>query len=250
MNDLIVRLVVLVAAALQFVVPLVLNPFADNQDAVRSGPPSQIEPAGYAFAIWGPIYLGAIAYAVWQLTPAGRADPMTARIAPLAIILYLGSSLWLASASQIVPLWATMPILAVMAACASAALVIATNAPSSSAWRFWFAIAPFGLYAGWTVCATFVNIAEVAPQYGFARFGLPIPIYGAASILAAAIVSGVVLWLARGNLVFALTVVWALVAIIIAAQTRGYEGAITIAAGVALAAVVMLTIGARVSMRG
>jgi hypothetical protein len=101
-------------------------------------------------------------------------------------------------------------------------------------------IVPFGLYAGWTVCATFVNIAEVAPAYGFNRFGLSIPHFAAISIAAATMVAGVILWLSRGALAFSGSVVWALVGIIAAEKTRGADPLVALAAAAAIVAVVVV----------
>lgn len=238
------RYVVLLAAVSQIVAPFFVNPFRDGNDAVRAGEPSQIEPAGYAFAIWGLIYLLALAYAVWQVTPDGRGDPITARLAPFAVTIYLGSTVWLAAA-QYGPVWATMPILAAMAACAVAALSIATSTPDASPWRHWAAVVPFGLYAGWTVCATFVNVAEVAPQYGFDRFGLSVPAYAVASLAAATILAAIALWLTRGEFAFAATVLWALAAIIVAGRERGADWSVIAAAGAGMAAIILLTAAVR-----
>ena len=234
------RLAVFAAAAAQLVVPYIVNPFRDGQDAVRAGAPSQVEPAAYAFAIWGPIYLLALAYAIWQLLPAGRRDPMTARIAPFALPLYLGSSVWLLAADEQLPLWLTMPILAAMACCAIAALWLSLRSETPTLSRVLFLTLPFGLYAGWTTCATFVNVAEVAPQYGFDRFGLDTPIYAAVSIAAATLAAGFVLIRARGAITYALPVAWALTAIIIAAQTRAYDQIVLYAAAAALTAVIAI----------
>ena len=126
MTDTFLRFLVLATAAVQIIFPYFVNPFRDGAQPVRGTEPSQIEPAEYAFAIWGPIYLLAVVYAVWQVTPAGRAAPETTRIAPLAISLYAGSSVWLAAA-QYGPLWATMLVLAIMAACAVLALKLGTD---------------------------------------------------------------------------------------------------------------------------
>jgi hypothetical protein len=244
MNELILRGSVLLAAVVQIVFPYFVNPFRDGARPVQNSVPSQIEPAGYAFAIWGPIYLAAVVYAVWQLTPAGRSDAVTARIAPLAVILYAGSSLWLTGA-EFGPLWATMPILAVMGLCAVAALKLATDIQQPSLQQKLCLILPFGLYAGWTICATFVNIAEVAPGYGFNRFGLSIRGYAVLSLGILTLVVALVSWLTRGNPVFAATVIWALVAIIVAAPARQASPLIPIAAGAAIAAVLVLTFAFR-----
>ncbi len=241
------RWLVLIAATVQIVAPFFIRPFANGQNPVQTSESSQIEPAGYAFAIWGPIYLLALAYAVWQATPAGKADPATARAAIFALILYAGSTVWLAAA-QYGPLWATAPVLAAMAASAIMVLIIAADAPFGTS-RWWFMAAPFALYAGWTTCATFVNIAEVLPAYGFDRFGLSVAAFGAASIGAAAIVAGLVLVLTKGSLVFAGTVLWALAAILVAAAERNYGGAVPVAAGLAAALIVMLTAYLKIAAR-
>lgn len=239
------RILVLVAAIQQFVFPIFVNPFRDGgRGRATTTPvpltPSQIEPAGYAFAIWGPIYLLAIAYAVWQLTLSGRADPATRRIAPYAIVLYAGSSLWLTVVAY-GPLWASIPILVIMAVCASIALIAAVRTPEPTTMRLWLATIPFGLYAGWTTCATFVNIAEVAPGYGFARFGLGVATYGVLSIAVATVVGGAVLVLTRGTLAYAATILWALAAIAVAASARGSDAAIITAAVGGMVAVVIIT---------
>ncbi|NJM35619.1 MAG: hypothetical protein HC850_14005 [Rhodomicrobium sp.] len=240
MNEALLRIMVLAAAAVQIIAPGFLNPFRDGQNALRISEPSQIEPAAYAFTIWGPIYLLALGYAIWQLTPAGRLDPATAKIAPFAIILYIGSTVWLAAAKY-GPLWATMPILAVMTLCACLALLAAVYSPNPAAWRPWIVTLPFAIYTGWTCCATFVNIAEVAPGYGFGRFGLSVPGYAILSLAAAALLASIMLWLSAGQLAFAGTVVWALVAIIAAAATRGAATSVTVTAAIAIVVVLAMT---------
>jgi hypothetical protein len=116
------RWLVLMAAGQQIVMPFVLNPFGgDDYSASANSTDSAIAPAGYAFAIWGGIYLGALVFAWWQALGGGRTDAAAARAAWPALGLYSGSSLWLYCAA-IGPLWGTMPLLAVMAACAVWAL--------------------------------------------------------------------------------------------------------------------------------
>jgi hypothetical protein len=248
MTDISLRLLVLLAAIVQIIFPYFVNPFRGGSQPVRGSEPSQIEPAGYAFAIWGPIYLTALIYAVWQLTPAGRAAPVTAQIAPLAIVLYAGSSIWLAAA-QFGPLWATMPVLAVMAVCATLALKLGSDIPEPSLMQQLCLMLPFGFYAGWTVCATFVNVAEVAPRYGFARLGLSVPGYAVLSIAVLTVVVAVVLWLTRANLVFAATVLWALIAIIASAWTRPVDSIVLMAAGFALVVVISFAAYRRLALR-
>jgi hypothetical protein len=243
MLDLVPRLLVLLAAAAQIIVPFYVNPFRDGAQPIRGAVPSQLEPAGYAFTIWTPIYLAALAYAVWQLTPAGRRDRDTARIAPLAVLLYAGSSAWLVVARD-GPLWATMPILGAMALCATIALVL-TVGGRPSLLRVPCLEVPFGLYAGWTVCATFVNVAEVAPLYGFRRLGLSVAGFAEVAVGVLAILAVCILWVIRGNLAFAAAVIWALVAILVADLRLGAPGPVIAATAMAVVTVVAAVLAAR-----
>ncbi len=70
MSDIPPRILVLLTAIAQAIGPIFLNPFRDGGDAVRAGEASRIEPAEYAFAIWGPIYVAAVAYAIRCATRA------------------------------------------------------------------------------------------------------------------------------------------------------------------------------------
>jgi len=42
--------------------------------------PSLVIPAGYAFAIWGPIFLLGLVYAAYQMLPSRREDPLLRRV--------------------------------------------------------------------------------------------------------------------------------------------------------------------------
>jgi hypothetical protein len=91
----------------------------------------------------------------------------------------------------------------------------------------------------------FVNVAEVAPQYGFDRFGLSIPGYGVLSIAAATLLALAVVWFTRGEIAFAVTVVWALTAIVVAAAARGADLSVVAASGAGIVLVAAATIAAR-----
>lgn len=52
-------------------------------------------PAGYVFSIWGLIYLGLIAYAVYQALPAQRENPRLRRIGWWVVIGSLANTAWI-----------------------------------------------------------------------------------------------------------------------------------------------------------
>ena len=164
-----------------------------------------IQPAGYAFSIWGLIYLWlgvSAAYGLWKR----RDDPAWDR-ARLPLILSLGvGTPWLYVATQS-PILATIMII-LMAMFAIAALVMA---PVFDRWLFQ---APVGIYAGWLTAASFVSIGSTMAGYGvgFGSLG-----WAYAGILGALAVS-LTIYAKRRAPEYLLTIVWALVGIIVANQ--------------------------------
>ncbi len=54
-----------------------------------------ITPANYAFAIWGVIYLGLIAYGIYQIKPASQGDPIIRPVDWLLIIACIAQIIWI-----------------------------------------------------------------------------------------------------------------------------------------------------------
>ncbi len=189
--------------------------FDANQFPVpQDNPP--VQPAGYAFAIWGIIYL-------WLLIGMGfgllkrRSDPdWQAMRKPLIVSLAIGS-IWLPVA-VLSPVWAAILIWAMLIP----ALMALFEAPRSD--RYW-AAAPLGLYAGWLSAASCVALGLVAAGYGFtseftAAFGFV--------FLALVIASAVQNQLKRAP-AYGISVIWALVAIVV--QNLSTEPTIAALAG-------------------
>jgi hypothetical protein len=180
--------------------------FTDNQlPFPQIDPP--IQPAGYAFAIWGLIYAWLIVSAVFGITKRGDSPSWDHARAPLIISLAIGTPwLWIANQSAI---WATITIVA-MAIFAISALL---RAPLSDRW--WLQ-APVGIYAGWLTAASFVSIGSTAAGYGIAFGSLGWAYVG---IIAALSVTLTVLWHKPHAPEYGLIVIWALVGIIAANTT-------------------------------
>jgi len=115
-----------------------------------------IQPAGYAFAIWGVIFTWLLASTAW-----GLLRPMAAWNAPRwpYIASVLMGAAWLAIAPH-APITATI-LIATMAACTFAAFL--NSSPSESRW---WVQAPIGLYAGWLTAATGVSLGVVLAGHG------------------------------------------------------------------------------------
>jgi hypothetical protein len=202
--------------------PALTSPFSgfrsDQLPIPQIEPP--VQPAGYAFAIWGLIYgwlvLSAI-YGLWK-----RRDDTAWDRARLPMIVSLGvGTPWLAVANASA-IWATVLIF-VMAAGAILALI---RAPKVD---FWWFKAPVGIYAGWLTAASFVSLGSTAAGYGVLTGQLGWAYIG---IIGALIVATGVLRRTDATS-YGLTVVWALVAIIVANQRDDWTVSALAALGIA-----------------
>lgn len=222
---------------------LFANGFEPAQAPRPSAGPTPVEPAGYAFIIWGLIYLCALAYALYQARPTLAGDPLLARIGWLTAGGYGLTCLWLVVA-RVGPLWATVPVIAGMLCLLASAFLIACRWPGrASAGRRWLVTTPLALFAGWLTAATFVNAAEVLPLYGFGRFGLSVEAFSLGIVAAASLLALVILRLSRWNLAYGLTVTWALGGIVVANLQRDLSTAVALlAGGIALGLLVALAI--------
>lgn len=150
---------VLVAAIAFAVVPAFTNPFsgfeADRFPQPVDDPP--IQPAGWAFSIWGVIYLWLVVGAGFGLVKRGDAPDWAAH-RPWALVSLLVGAIWIPVANAS-PIWATILIwVMLLTTLAAFAKLPARDAP----WGRW----PFGLYAGWLTAASFVSLATLAAGYG------------------------------------------------------------------------------------
>jgi hypothetical protein len=200
------KAVLVAVAALAFATAPAAFPFAgfdpDLFPVPQDDPP--VQPAGYAFAIWGPIYLWLLTSAAFGVVRRGDAPEGDPPRWPLAGSLAVGAA-WLPVA-QTSAVWATVLIWVMLIL----ALVALLRTPATDRWLL---RAPLALYAGWLTAASWVSIgltgagfAIVLGQYGWAVVGL----------LGALATAGAVLWRLPGLPAYAVPVAWALVAVAVA----------------------------------
>ncbi len=205
--------------------PALTSPFSgfspDQLPIPQINPP--VQPAGYAFAIWGLIYGWLVVSAGFGIWKRGS-DPAWDRARlPLIVSLGVGTP-WLAVANNSA-IWATIMIF-VMTLGAILALM---RAPKGDYWLF---KVPVGIYAGWLTAASFVSLGSTAAGYGILTGQLGWAYIG---ILGALAVAAPVL-LRTGAPSYGLTVVWALVAIIVANQADIWTVSALAAVGIAVLA--------------
>ncbi|MEM6739470.1 MAG: hypothetical protein AAF646_05090, partial [Pseudomonadota bacterium] len=189
----------LVFAVVPFAVPF--NGFDPNAFPVPQDRPP-VQPAGYAFAIWGPIYLWLVLHAFFGL--ARRADDAAwdAVRWPITLSMVLGAA-WLPVA-QFSPPWATVMIWAMLLSAVTALW------RSPVAEDRWLLRAPISLYAGWLTAASWVAIGLLGAGYGLGPEETGWAWIGLAGALATALA---VTRLVPNAPFYAVGVVWALVAV-------------------------------------
>lgn len=183
-----------------------------------------IQPAGYAFSIWGLIYLWLLAHAGFGLLKR-RDDPAFLRPALPLLVSGLLGSVWLAIASS-APVTATLVIL-VMGGLAMLAYLRAHQTRDR-----WLLAAPLAIYAGWLTAACGVSVGVILAGYGL------LSNTGAALVMLAVVIAVALVVQARrpGMPVYGATVVWAAIGVVLANWADTQTVALTAAGGAVIVA--------------
>tara|TARA_Y100000780_G_C13661437_1_gene408795 strand:- start:9 stop:716 length:708 start_codon:yes stop_codon:yes gene_type:complete len=178
------------------------NGFSPDQFPIpQDNPP--VQPAGYAFSIWGMIYVWLIVGMGWGLWKRREDFLWHDMRLPLALSLFVGC-FWLAVAVAS-PIWASVLIWVMLVS----ALYALFRTPREDRG---FAALPVGLYAGWLSAASCVSLGLLAAGYGW----MSGPTAGLVFVgLAIVIAAGVQSSLMRAP-TYGIGVIWALVAVVVA----------------------------------
>lgn len=215
------------------VAPYVTTPFRGFDPTLFpvAIPRPSIQPVGWAFAIWGLIYVALGVHAIYGWRQ--RVDDLDWDHIrrPLGAALLVGSVwLWIATKN---PYAATFGIWA-MLACAVAALLRAK--PGKDRWLLTF---PPAIFAGWLTAAANVSLGVMIAGYGWLT-----DTESAAAMLALTLAIAVVVQLRRPLAPeYGLTVIWALIGIIAANWVPNVTVAVLAGAGIAVMSITIL--GAR-----
>ncbi|WP_424929255.1 tryptophan-rich sensory protein [Amaricoccus tamworthensis] len=223
--------IMVAAAAVAFTIaPTLTEPFQGYSADQLPYPQTDraIQPPGWAFSIWGVIYLWMVAgslYGVWK----ARGNPRWAAMRPpLFVALALGT-FWLAIANAS-PLLATLAIV-LMAGFAVVALLRTTDED------WWWQAAPVALFAGWLTAATGVGTAIVLAGYGV----LSGTAAGIAALFTVLVAGFGVLAAKPGAWPYALAVGWALFGITVGGL-GGDERIVPVIAGLGLVVLTVKTV--------
>jgi translocator protein len=165
-------------------------------------------PAGYVFAIWGVIYLGLIAFAVFQALPSQANNPRLKRIGWLFALSCLANCLWLVCWHYGQLGLSVLVMFSLLALLIAMYLRVETGKSIVSLAETWCVRVPFGIYLGWITVATVANVTDLLWSVGWGGFGIDPQTWAVIMLVVAfAIASAVAV--TRGDVAYMLVIVWA-----------------------------------------
>jgi len=221
------KAIAVVCGALAFAAGSVMTPGFDGFDPAAFPYPIEglpLTPAGYAFAIWGPIFIALILNAFFGLLKRDTNPVWDSTRWPLFGTQVLGAA-WIGIATLSPPM-ATL-VIWVMLVLTLVVLHRALTSPDT-----WWLKVPLGLLAGWLTAASWVALTTT----GVGWIGVLSPTLGSWIGLAGALATALTVLRITRQPAYALAVIWALVGIIVSNLGGGTAFVAATGAGAALLA--------------
>ena len=193
--------------------------FGPDNGTVSDRYPTLLVAAGYAFSIWGLIFLLDVVYAAWQATGRRRDDALLGRIAPAAAAGFALTAVWMPLFSQGL-FWLCLLVIFGALGCLAWAALQLSRAEHGRTWA-WL---PLSLHAGWLSLAAFLNLAQSALAFGWTQQDAQL----VPSLLLFAAAAALLLELnrrMRGNFAYAAAALWGLVAVVVEQSRSALPGA-------------------------
>jgi hypothetical protein len=197
-----------------------------------------LAPAKGAFRIWSLIYLGLLAYSVWQLLPAQRRSARQQGLRPWAAAAMLLNAAWI-WVVQAGWLGLSLAVIVVLLAVLARIFVLLVRGRPEGTADMIITDGTFGLYFGWVTIATVANTSAVLGAAGFDGSGMPVAL-ATAVLVAAAVIGVATAWRSGGRLAPALALSWGLAWISVGRLDGGLVSPGTAVAAGICAAVVLI----------
>ncbi len=208
------------------------------QNGALSAQGSYLAPAGPAFSIWSLIYLGLIAYTVWQALPAQRQDARQEAVGGWIAASMVLNGLWLVTARYLT-LWLTVLVIAALVAVLARVIVILGRFPARNLVDRILTDGANGLHFGWVTIATVANTAAWLTQIAPSSWGEAADVW-AVAVLAVVLVIGVAAAWSTGRIAPALATAWGLAWLAVGRLTGEPESTPTAVTAIVVAVLLVL----------
>jgi hypothetical protein len=176
--------------------------------------PVHITPANYAFAIWGVVYTGLLAFGLYQLQPSQRRNPRLQHSGYLLAIACLSQCIWIyLFLARLFPL-SVLAMVGILLPLMGIYQRLGVGEPNMPRQERWFLQVPISIYLGWITVATILNIANALYSVNWNGWGIDPIGWTVIMMVVSAAIAAIVMY-QRRDPAFSLTIVWALVSIAI-----------------------------------
>jgi hypothetical protein len=175
----------------------------------------RVIPANYAFAIWGLIYTGLVAFGIYQLDSRRNDNVSLQKTRPWLVLVSILQCAWILLFLYLQMFLSTVVMFGILwglIKCYSSLHSPSKNARSLS--TNWVP-AVFSVYLGWISVATIVNIAATLYLWGWNGAPLSSDLW-TVLLIAASVGLAIVLYTIYADRVFGGTIVWSIIGIIFA----------------------------------
>lgn len=165
-------------------------------------------PAGYVFSIWGVIYLGWIAFIIFQLLPANKKNRRLQRLGYLFAFSNLANAAWLFCWHYNKFGLSVIVMLILLASLIASYLRLNVNRSIVKPLEYWSVDVLFSVYLGWITVATVANISDWLYFVKWNGFGIPVQTW-AVIMLAIASLLGLAMAWTRRDVAYLAVLIWA-----------------------------------------
>ena len=165
-------------------------------------------PAAYVFSIWGLIYLGLLAYTIYQALPSQRANPHLRSTGWLVALSSLANGAWIFFWHYAYYSLTVVVMLLLLAALIAIYLRLNIGRTSFSTVEKLTISLPFSVYLGWITVATIANLTALLSYLGWTGWGVS-PLAWTLILLIAGTVIGAIMAATRSDIGYIAVLVWA-----------------------------------------
>jgi hypothetical protein len=183
----------------------------DQQGGALDTDGSYLAPAGPAFSIWSVIYLGLIAYSIWQALPGQRTNPRQRALGLLIALTMTLNGLWLVAA-RFGTLFLTVVVIVLLLAALgwTFKIAVATREPRGGVVDSVLIDGVTGLHLGWVTLATVANTAAYLTTVVPPRWEDAASAIGIAVLIVVALIGLAIAWRSSWRVTPALALAWGL----------------------------------------
>lgn len=169
-------------------------------------------PAGYVFAIWALIYIGWIAFTIFQFQPSQKQNPRLRGLGYMFALSNLANAAWLFCWHYNQFGLSVLVMLSLLGLLVTSYLRLDVNRRPVSRTEYWSVDVLFSVYLGWITVATVANITDWLYLVQWNGFGISAQAW-AVIMLAIASLLGLGMAFTRRDVGYLAVLVWAFVGI-------------------------------------